>query len=68
MVRSLRGQSKIQKFFKGTDAAVGKSTFFRILNMLFEDYVGTFQAKALGQAQNRFASNSQVESAVGDRR
>ena len=34
---------------------VGKSTFFRILNMLFEDYVGTFQAKALGQAQNRFA-------------
>lgn len=53
----LAGDSKkIQKFFvlygRG---GVGKSTFFRILNMLFEDYVGTFQAKALGQAQNRFA-------------
>jgi len=53
----LAGDSKkIHKFFvlygRG---GVGKSTFFRILNMLFEDYVGTFQAKALGQAQNRFA-------------
>lgn len=53
----LAGDSKnIQKFFvlygRG---GVGKSTFFRILNMLFEDYVGTFQARALGQSQNRFA-------------
>lgn len=48
---------KIQKFlvFYGP-AGSGKSTVLNIIQKLFEDYVATFDAKALGSSNNAFAT------------
>lgn len=50
---------KIQKFlvFYG-DSGTGKSTIFNIIQLLFEGYYSTFEAKALGSSTNAFALES----------
>lgn len=56
----ISGDSKtIQKFlvFYGS-AGTGKSTVLNIIQMLFEGYYGTFDAKALGDPNNQFALES----------
>ena len=54
----LAGDSvKIQKFFVlYGDAGTGKSTFLKVLEMLFTGYTTTFDAKALTGSSNAFAS------------
>lgn len=53
----IAGDAKwIQKFlvFVG-DHGTGKSTILKIIRLLFEDYCGTIDAKALGNSNNTFA-------------
>ena len=54
------GDSKhIQKFFVlYGEAGTGKSTFLRILQMLFDGYHATFDAKALTGSSNAFATEA----------